>query len=358
MAQQVSWSTASNVARFIGERSPQVSPSELEDLSSELNEIIPTALSEVAEFTGIDVQDTHPKLEVVDRTQWIEANLDSYRFLIEKVARSLDARNGVLGSEHLNGASVGAMIGWMSSRVLGQYDLLLQQGAAPTPGIVYFVGPNIIHIERKMGFQRRQFRHWVALHELTHRTQFEGIPWFRGYFSGLVDELVAFEPPSISKVIDKVAKVMSDRKQVKRSVAEFGLAGFVASEAQIDAMRRVSILMSLAEGHGDWVMDRAAGRSLPEAWRFSSTLAERRASASGLSKLMQTLLGMEAKLGQYAKGEAFIQAVEDLAPGSSKVLWDSPSSLPTFDEFSNPTLWVERCGGLTVARSGSVETLT
>jgi coenzyme F420 biosynthesis associated uncharacterized protein len=343
MAQQISWATASGVAKFVGDRSPNASAAELAELRVDLDEIVPEAIAEVAEFTGIDVDESPPRIEVVDRSDWVDANLESYRFLVDRVSRSLGGRAGSFGVDHLTGASVGAMIGWMSTRVLGQYDLLLQQGAAPTPGIVYFVGPNIIHIERIMGFQRQQFRHWVALHELTHRTQFEGIPWFRGYFSGLVDELIAFTSPSVSQIVDQARKMIIDRDIVRSSIAEFGLAGIFASEAQIDALRRVSVLMSLAEGHGDWVMDRAAGRSIPEAWRFSSTLSERRSSASGASKFMQTILGMEAKLGQYAKGEAFIQEVEDRSPGSSRMIWESVSSLPTFEEFSSPARWLERC---------------
>ena len=78
------------------------------------------------------------------------------------------------------GAEMGAVLGWMSTRVLGQYDMLvLEEEGADDQDIVYYVGPNILALEKRFGFPPREFRLWVALHEVTHRTQFTGVPWLR-----------------------------------------------------------------------------------------------------------------------------------------------------------------------------------
>ena len=103
--------------------------------------------------------------------------------------------------------------------------------------------------------------------------------------------------------------------------------------------------MSLLEGHGDVTMDRAARHRIPSAPRFSRVLKHRRASGSPGAKLVQQLIGLEAKLNQYAQGEAFIAAVE--AAGGRALLdtaWEGPDRLPSLAEIRDPRQWIERVG--------------
>jgi len=91
-------------------------------------------------------------------------------------------------------------------------------------------------------------------------------------------------------------------------------------------------------------MDRAAGDRIPSADRFSRALKQRRASVSPMAKAAQQLLGLEAKLQQYAQGEAFIEAVE--ASGGRRLLdtvWEGPERLPSLEEIREPRRWIERC---------------
>jgi len=79
----------------------------------------------------------------------------------------------------------------MSRRVLGQYDLLLAEDEdRDEQDLVYYVGPNIMSIEKKFAFDPKQFRLWLALHELTHRSQFTGVPWLRPRFLDLVNQML------------------------------------------------------------------------------------------------------------------------------------------------------------------------
>jgi uncharacterized protein (DUF2342 family) len=81
------------------------------------------------------------------------------------------------------------MLGWMSGRVLGQYDLLVIEEENPQDqDIVYYVGPNVLALEKQFAFPPEEFRMWLALHEVTHRAQFTGVPWLREHFLGLVHE--------------------------------------------------------------------------------------------------------------------------------------------------------------------------
>jgi putative hydrolase len=134
---------------------------------------------------------------------------------------------------------------------------------------------------------------------------------------------------------------------------ENGVAGLLATPEQRLAIGRISGMMSLLEGHGDVVMDRAGATEVPGAAGFSKVLHDRRANPRGLARFMNRLLGMEAKMRQYAEGEKFVQAVE--AAGGPDLLarvWRGPEWLPTLEEIRTPGDWVARAGGAAVALNG------
>ena len=91
---------------------------------------------------------------------------------------------------------------------------------------------------------------------------------------------------------------------------EAGVVGMLATPEQKLALSRISGMMSLLEGHGDVTMDRAGAGEVPGAAHFSQVLHERRTQARGLTKLISKLLGLDAKMRQYAEGERFVEAVE------------------------------------------------
>ena len=104
---------------------------------------------------------------------------------------------------------MGVVLGWMSGRVLGQYDLLFAEGDSPQDA-VYYVGPNIVSLERRHGFDPREFRLWIALHELTHRAQFTGVSWMRAHFLDLVERSVAIASPDPRQVMDALGRMAVD----------------------------------------------------------------------------------------------------------------------------------------------------
>ena len=118
---------------------------------------------------------------------------------------------------------MGAVLGWMSTRVLGQYDLLVLEDEDPDDqDIVYYVGPNIASLERRFEFPEREFRLWVALHEVTHRTQFTGVPWLRPHFLGLVTSLVDDADVALAKPAPSVDDRLS---RLMRSASSWQLPG-------------------------------------------------------------------------------------------------------------------------------------
>jgi putative hydrolase len=126
-------------------------------------------------------------------------------------------------------------------------------------------------------------------------------------------------------------------------MADGGVVALFASPEQRQAMERVGGLMSLLEGHGDVVMDRAAVDQVPSAERFARVLRSRRKEMNLATKLLQRLIGLEAKLAQYEQGEQFIAAVEDVGgPALLNRAFERPENLPTLAEIREPSMWLDR----------------
>jgi putative hydrolase len=122
-----------------------------------------------------------------------------------------------------------------------------------------------------------------------------------------------------------------------------GIVALLAGEEQHAVLMQVQGMMSLLEGHGDVTMNRAAGGRIPEAARFHRTLHDRRRQTTPPARLLQKVLGLEAKLKQYEQGERFIAAVEAAGgPELFECIWDGPENLPTLPEVRDPHLWLER----------------
>ena len=352
-SEPVAWDVAEQVAgRVAGRTDIPIDWATLRGLVTDFQEVTAQAEDLVEQSTGLRSLVGPAKAQVATREEWIHANISSFRRLLgpvlERVGKSGRSLPGLLGpvGRVAAGAEMGVVLGWMSGRVLGQYDLLFTEGDA-SEDAVYFVGPNIVSLERRHGFNPREFRLWIALHELTHRAQFTGVPWLRAYFLELVERSVAIASPDPRQLIDALGRMAVDIRYGRNPLAESGLVGALASPEQLDTLRSIQGMMSLLEGHGDVTMDRAAAKLVPSAAQFSHVLRSRRESASGLTKFFQQLIGLEAKLRQYADGERFVREIErNGRPELLALAWERAENLPTSAELQLPQQWVSRVRGL------------
>jgi coenzyme F420 biosynthesis associated uncharacterized protein len=355
MASPVSWETAERVATWfasgrsrLGPSSPPLDAASEAQLERDFAEFTPRAEQLVVASTGLRPSSGPTRGLVVDRPEWARRNIASFRRLLEPVLARLEgpALSGIVGSAARTsaGAQLGLILGWMSTRVLGQYDLLLTEGDE-SGDVVAYVGPNIVALERKHHFPPRQFRLWIALHEVTHRCQFSAVPWMHAYFLSLVDEALSVMTPDPRRFVDGLRRAAEAVRAGRNPLEEAGLLGLVAAPEQLAVLSRIQALMSLLEGHGDVTMSRAGADEVPEASRFAAVLTERRAKASFPARVLQQLLGIEAKLKQYAMGERFIAAVEAAGgPDLFARVWEGPDMLPTLEEIRDPGRWVARMG--------------
>ncbi len=351
----VDWTLAERVAARVANRSaPDLDRRTLNRLRDDFAELTPLAEELVGSTTGLSSLEGPATAEVTDRAGWIHANLASFKRLLAPLferaqetglVRSMPGAAQV-ATRAVAGAELGAVLGWMSTRVLGQYDLLLTEGGDTSGDVVYYVGPNVVTIERRHGFASREFRLWIAIHELTHRAQFTGVPWMRQHFLGLVGKGVSLATPDPRALAAALGRAASEILARRNPIAESGLVGLLATPEQAETLRSIQALMSLLEGHGDITMNRAAKDRIPGAKRFADTLQARREQAGGVAKLLQQLIGLEAKLRQYREGERFVEAVErEGGEGLLSLVWHAPENLPSLEEVREPARWIDRVGG-------------
>jgi coenzyme F420 biosynthesis associated uncharacterized protein len=349
----IDWGVAQRVAVRVAGREPLAASYHYDRLASDFGELTTEAEELVAQATGLRSAAGPARARVVEREGWIRANLASFdrllRPLTDKLGERLEQQNGWRAvpasvARRAAGAEVGVVLGWMSTRVLGQYDLLIiEDESADDQDVVYYVGPNVLALEKRYAFPPREFRLWLALHEVTHRAQFTGVPWLRSHFLSLVQKSLDAVDPDPKRFLDALSRVVEELRAGRSPLDEGGIATLLAGPGQRELFGRIGGMMSLLEGHGDVTMDRAGAGRVPSAARFSRALRERRQQAGGMAKLAQRLLGIEAKLKQYRQGEKFIAYVE--ANGGVDALdaaWRGPQWLPTMAEIRAPQEWLDR----------------
>ena len=346
-ADPIDWELARQLALLTARREPYTAPRWRDGLAEDFAECTERAEQLVAECTGLRSLSGPARGRVTDRAGWIDANLASFQRLLRPLVDKLGSgSDGPLApvTRRVAGAELGVMLGWMSTRVLGQYDLLVIEDEKPEDqDIVYYVAPNVLALENRYAFDPGQFRLWLALHEVTHRAQFTGVAWLRPHFIGLVESVLDAVEPDPKRVAAAVRRVVDARRRGEDPLAAGGVMALFASEAQIETLNQLAGLMSLLEGHGDVTMDRAGEGLVPAAPRFGRVMRRRRESVRGFAKVFQRVIGLDAKIKQYAEGEHFIASVEE-AGGTALFdrVWEGPENVPGIAEIRSPSDWVAR----------------
>jgi coenzyme F420 biosynthesis associated uncharacterized protein len=341
----VDWDFAAKTAARVGRPGPEVSPAQAEEIVGQLRSSAVAAHPHVESVTGLRTVAGQGVL-VVDRPGWAQANIHAFRALLgpvmEEMYRKRDkpppsARVASIGAR-VTGAEVGALLGILSSRVLGQYDAFGERGR------LLLVAPTIVAIERDLGVDPTDFRLWVCLHEETHRVQFTATDWLADHLlaevRGLIGELM-LEP---SQLLDRLLGALRGLPEIVRGE---GTGAPLLDALQTPEQRRrlagITAVMSLLEGHADVVMDDVGPQVVPTVATIRERFTKRRAGRGAVDQILRRLLGLNAKARQYADGAKFVRGVtERVGMDGFNAVWQSPQTLPLPEEISNPAAWVRR----------------
>jgi coenzyme F420 biosynthesis associated uncharacterized protein len=371
----IDWDTAQRIGELIAGSPPYGGP-----IGRSVQPLAHEFAGRVGEYTGLDLPTELPPLEMIDRPTWIAANLLTMRPMLDPLLerlggeRSSDAdREESSGSDggllsgplrsasgHLLGAQLGAVTGMLSQRVLGQYDISLLDPLAPSR--LLLLAPNLAAAARNLGVDRDELIAWVAIHEITHAVQFSGAPWLRDHLGGMLRELltglqISATPGSSSSekgsgfdwLRDPGALLDRARSGELRELIDRARRGEVLrlglGDERWQIVERMQATMSLIEGHAEHTMDAVGAEFLPSLPRLRVAMTRRRESRGLPWRVLERLLGLELKLRQYEVGRRFCDAVvQGGGPEALTVAWRSPAELPSTQELSEPSLWLERVG--------------
>jgi coenzyme F420 biosynthesis associated uncharacterized protein len=354
----VDWDLAVSTGRRLVSSGPAVSPDEARAVVTQLKAFAVDAHRHVAGFTGLDAATDLASVVVVDRPGWIQANASGFRTVLEPLVQKIQERrpgsnspmSDVVGSK-VTGVQTGSLLAFLATKVLGQYELFPPYGIDPgdKPGRLLLVAPNIVSAEREMGVDPHDFRLWVCLHEETHRVQFGAVPWLRGH---MMAEIRAFveatdvDPAALAARLKAAAAAAygAIREGFDPDATESGsLVEAVQTPAQREILDRITALMSLLEGHADYVMDGVGPSVIPSVAEIRAKFQSRRKEASKVEHVVRRLLGIDAKLRQYRDGERFVRgAVERAGMDGFNQVWARAENLPTKAEIADPGAWVDR----------------
>ncbi|MFJ8477754.1 zinc-dependent metalloprotease [Kitasatospora sp. NPDC094011] len=384
-ADMVDWNLAVATATRLVRPGPEVSRAEAAVVVAELRRHALEAEEHVRAFTGmrsssLTAAAATPVL-VVDRPGWVRANVAGFRAVVQPLVEKLQARRansaaaGVFGAvgEKATGIEVGALLAFLSTKVLGQYETFAPAEPSleapdspaalfdkprlgpegPGPGRLLLVAPNIVHVERELDVDPSDFRLWVCLHEETHRTQFTAVPWLRDHIQSEVQSFLAETDVDPGALLDRLRDAAgalggglpgTGVRESRDGASAGNLLEVVQTPAQREILGRLTAVMSLLEGHADVVMDGVGPAVVPTVAEIREKFQQRRdRGANRLDLVLRRLLGMDAKLRQYQDGAVFVRAVvEQVGMEGFNRVWTSPNTLPTKDEIHDPAAWVAR----------------
>ena len=303
----------------------------------------------IAGYLGVDLPEPIQRIQVVDRAEWLEANINNFSELfkfIEEIYRR-NATPRTVGSmlaaginQRFMSLQVGVLLGVLASKVLGQYDLSL---LAPEPqaGALYFVEPNIARVQKMLGLNPHDFRLWIALHETTHAYEFEAYPWVREHFNGLLrryfDELNEQLQSLRGGVGQLVARIVENWGKGQHWME------MILTPGQRVIFNELQALMSLVEGYSNHIMNAIGKEILPNFEEIEHRIEERKSQRSVAEQLFNRITGMDLKLAQYAEGQKFVDhVVAQRGVAFSTLAWQRAENLPSLEEIRDPARWIGR----------------
>jgi len=333
----VDWGFAATVGQRLARPGPPSTDYTRRQVVDNLASAAKAAEPPVRDVTGLHTDGVVPDARIVDRRGWIRAATESMRVM----TGGTDKPRGVI-SGRVTGAQTGALLAFVASGILGQYDPFNDGGA------LLLVYPNVIAVERQLRVEPSDFRLWVCLHEVTHRVQFTANPWLSGYMSQALGVLTQESSDDVARVVGRLADFARSRGDSSQddphSTGILGLLRAVQSEPQREALDQLLVLGTLLEGHADHVMDAVGPVVVPSVSAIRSRFDERRHRRQPpLQRLLRALLGIDAKLSQYTRGKAFVDhVVHRVGMERFNTVWTGPDTLPRPLEIEYPQRWIDR----------------
>lgn len=316
----------------------------------------------VRDVTGLATSDTTqaPVIDVVTRSTWVHHTLEAFKFYfsdftisqhaIANQDDSIDEMTAMMANltkmmtPAMLGMSVGSMVGQLSLRTFGQYDIPLPR--EPKSQLL-FVARNCDEFATEWSIKIEDMRIWLLIQELTFHSLFR-VEHVRNAITRAVKQHVAGFRPNPNSLGQRLTNI--DVTNTDPAVMMQKLLGdptlLLGSErsAQQEALApKLDAMICAIICYVDFVVDAVAGRILGNGAQISEAVRRRRVESSAQDQYVEQLFGIHLTNAQIARGEGFIAGVIERSgeQGLAK-LWSREGNMPTPNEISAPGLWIER----------------
>lgn len=350
----IDWDLATSVAVRTSGRTPSLHPAVHAQMQANYEAMLREIETPLATYVGNDLSLGNTVVEVLDRPGWIRANMRNFRYLLQPVEdfyrESLgQSRFGPpLGFQNaarvMLSSQIGVLVGYLSRRVLGQYDIALLGEEPVTGGTLFFVEPNLRQVEDTLGVPPEELRRWIALHEATHAHEFELHTWVRPYLNAslrqylklLIDDMRARDTGD-NALFALVNRFFGNMRQ------GHNVLNALMTPQQRELMSRLQALMTLAEGYSNHVMNQVGRDMLPNFELIHQRVEHRQRERSQVEQVFLKITGLSLKMEQYRHGERFVDyVVRQRGMSFANRAWHSAQDLPTELEIRDPERWIRR----------------
>ena len=338
----VDWGFAATVGAKLTPAEPPITDYTREQAFAQLADSARRAELPVREVTLLNEGAEVPEARIVDRGQWVRAATESMRIMTGGNTSGPDGLAAKIAGR-LTGVQTGAVLAFVSSGILGQYDPF----SGTSGGELLLVYPNIVATERQLRVAPADFRLWVCLHEVTHRVQFRANPWLAGHMSQALAVLTDDAGLDASDISGRLAEYVHKQRSGDvdpNSQGVLGVMRILQNDQQRRALDQLLVLGTLLEGHADHVMDAVGPAVVPTVATIRDRFDTRRnRKQSPLQRILRALLGVDAKVAQYTRGKKFVdQVVSTVGMARFNTIWTDAETLPLPIEIDEPRRWIDR----------------
>lgn len=330
-----------------------------------INQLVAVADLHVRDVTSLSTSDsnTAPVIDVVTRSMWVHHTLDAFKYFFTDFSNSdVDKTNSDSAELEVNqmdsmmanltkmmtpamlGMSVGSMVGQLSLRAFGQYDLPLPRQSKSQ---LIFIARNSEEFAIDWSIKVEDMQMWLVIQELTFHALFR-VDFIRNAISKLVKKHVAgfhANPNTFGQRLANIDVTNSDPAAMMQKLLGDPtiLLGSERSSQQEALAPILDAMVCSIICYVDHVVDTVASRILGNGAQISEAVRRRRVEASAQDQYVDQLFGINLTKTQIERGESFIAGViERVGESGLTQLWAKDGNLPTPNEISAPGLWIER----------------
>jgi putative hydrolase len=247
-------------------------------------------------------------------------------------------------SPMLLGMTAGSLVGHLSRRDFGSYDLPLPR----PPGAPIMVLPAVIDaFATEWDLDGDGVRLAICLHELASHAVLS-TPHVRAALDDLLAEYAAGfhpDPDALERHLGEIDPMNPEAlASFQRILGDPEIiVGATAGPGQEQRRARIAALVAVIVGYVDHVVNTVGARLIDGYPRVAEALLRRRVGESDADDFTSRLFGIELGQELVDRGRAFVAGVVERAGDEGlNRLWESPDHLPTVAEVDAPGLWLAR----------------